>query len=765
MKFLIIEDNPDHQIIISRKLNDHFGNVFIDVVSTIKMATEMLMKKSYHLALLDYRLPDGNGMELVRWLQEKKIDIPVIMITSVEEVSIAVEALKQGVSDFLCKGSEGFEKLPHQVEKLLQEYDLRKRLRETEYKYKTLMEKINEAVFLIGQDVRVQYVSSSVEKLFGFSEEEFKEHFPVMFPPQEREKFFFHLNTGLKGRAVDPFVLRAVRKNGDNIIIEVNESPMVEQGKVQGVVGTFQDVTRREMLKKEIETERMKLDDILSSMLDWIIIVDQHYNVQFMNRSLIREVGKPSKKKCYQLLFQKKEPCEFCKWEQVKKGFTVRWELRREDGRTFDIVSSPFREPEGNLFSIVILRDITRRKQAEENYRLKSEETQKTNEELRRTIDQLKKTQEQLIQSEKLAAIGKLVSGVAHELNNPLFSAMGYTELMLMEPQGEENTERLNMVLEAIKRARKIINDLLEFARPRKVEKGRININDVLRQTVSLNSYELEVNNVRVEYDLQDELPEVEGDFSRLQQIFLNILINAKQAIQEVRDHGVIRIKSMLDESGMVSVTIANNGSKIPDKNINRIFDPFFTTKDVGKGTGLGLSTSYGIVKEHRGEIYVRSEEDWTSFTIKLPPIQGDRKKLKPEPEKAEDVHAYGESILVVDDEQVIVNLLEEFLKRKGFRVFTSTSGSEAVVQLKNKEVKMIISDIKMPGMDGKRFYNEIKRYRPELLKRVIFITGDTMGKETALFLKKTGGYFLKKPFSFDEMVEMIKKVASADPQ
>jgi len=767
MKLIIIEDNPDHQLLISRKLKDHFrDNITIDSVSTIEVAAPLLKKNIYNVILLDYRLGNENGMDLVRWLREKKIDTPVIIITSVEDVGIAVEALKQGASDFLCKGNEGFEKLPHQVEKVIQDYNLKKRLRETEFKYRTIMDTINEAVFMVDQNVRVKYVSSSVEKLFGYSEAEFKEKFLNIFPPDERERFLFHMKIVHKGRSVDPFVVKAVRKNGEGIIVEVNASPLVENENIHGIVGTFQDVTKREMLKKEIETEKMKVENILSSMLDWIIIVDSDYNVQFINRLLAKEVGEPTGKKCYQFLFGKKEPCDFCKLEQVKAGFTVRWELRREDGRTFDIISSPFREPGGKLLSIIIQRNITRRKKAEENYRLKSEETQKANEELRSTIDQLKRTQEQLVQSEKLAAIGKLVSGVAHELNNPLFSAMGYAELMLMGPQEEENRGRLNMVLESIKRARRIVNDLLEFSCPRKVEINRININDVIRQTVYLNNYEFEANNIRVEYDLKDDLPEVRGNFGRLQQVFLNIIINAEQAIQEIREHGgAIRIKSMVDESGFVFVTIANNGSRIPEENIGKIFDPFFTTKEVGMGTGLGLSTSYGIIKEHHGEILVRSDEDWTSFTVKLPTVHGSETTFQPEKEKLEDVSAKGEPILVVDDEQVIVNLLEDFLKRKGFRVFTATSGSEAVLQLKNREIQMIISDIKMPGISGKMFYNEIKKHRPELLKRLIFITGDTMGKDTIKFLKETGGYYLRKPFSFDEMVEMIQKVSSPDPQ
>jgi len=641
MKVLIVEDNPDHRFILRKKLETYYSDIHIHNASSVEEAIQRLETDTYKMILLDYMLRGSSGIDLVKWINEKKIDTPVIMLTSIEDVEIAVQAIKLGAYDYICKNKESLDKLPLLLDKVAQEYTL----------------------------------------------------------------------------------------------------------------------------KREIESERRKVDYIFNSMIDWISIVNEDYTVIFINRSLREELGEPGKKKCYKYLYQRDEPCSFCKWPNIKEENTVRWELRREDGKTFDIISSPLLNPDGSLSKMEILRDVTRRKEVEEKYKLQIEETGRANEELKRAIAQLKRTQEQLIQSEKLAAIGELVSGVAHELNNPLFSAMGYTELLLMDDMSvDKQKEKLNSILESINRARWIIRDLLRFARLEKVEKESIAIEEVIQKTVSLRNYELKVNNIEVEYEQENDLPTIIGNFVRLQQVFLNIIINAEHAITETGNSGLIKILCVYDEEQKkLIIEIANNGPEIPPENIGNIFDPFFTTKEVGKGTGLGLSTSYGIVKDHGGDITVKSDPNWTTFTINLPvqlkPSIKDHTMPLKKSADSQAMRAHGESILVVDDEPVIVNLLNDFFTRKGFTVHTAASGDEALVKLESSDVQIIISDIKMPGMDGKRFYKEIKIRKPGLLDKLLFITGDTISSETRTFLKETGCVHLKKPFSFNEITDAVNTI------
>jgi len=764
MRVLIVEDNPDHLFILSKRLKSYYDNADIHQVSTVRDAVKSLQDTSYSIILLDYRLKGKSGIDLVKWLREKRIDTPVIMITSVEDIEIAVQAIKLGVYDFICKAKESIDKLPFILDRVSDEYRTKKELEQAELKYRTLIDGIDEAVFILDGEKKITYISGSVERIFGYGIDEFIRDFDSLLKGDARKLLVKNYDKVLRNRRVDPFVIMLPRKDGKQAYVEINAS--VYAGEGGGIIGTMQDVTNRVLLEHEIEMQRKRVNDIFNSMIDWIYIVDENFNITFTNRALERELGNGNGRKCYKYLYGKNIPCSFCKWESIREGKTVRWELRREDGRTYDIISSPLVNPDKSHSKMEILRDITRRKETEEELRVQSERTSLVNEQLKDAISRLQTTQEQLIQSEKLAALGELVSGVAHELNNPLFSAMGYAELLTTGNLSvEEQQEKLQNILDSIRRASHIVKDLLRFARLEKVDIEPISISEVLKKTVSLRSYEMKVNDIRVEFKISRELPPVQGNFVRLQQVFLNIIINAEQAMQEAGSGKVIRIEAGYNnEKNEVYVDIANNGPSIPGSIIGSIFNPFFTTKEVGKGTGLGLSTSYGIIKSHKGDIDVRSDSEWTIFTVTLPAEHTDTLKPsaapRPKEAKLEDIDAHGELVLVVDDEPVIVSLLDDFLTRKGFAVITASSGSEALVKLDKSDIKYVITDIKMPEMDGKTFYEEVKRRNPRLLRRLLFITGDTLSAETRRFFEDTGSLFLKKPFSFSEIISALHTIS-----
>jgi two-component system NtrC family sensor kinase len=264
-----------------------------------------------------------------------------------------------------------------------------------------------------------------------------------------------------------------------------------------------------------------------------------------------------------------------------------------------------------------------------------------------------------------------------------------------------------------------------------------------------------------VEYDLPDDLPPISGNIVRLQQVFLNIIINAEHAITDTDRSGIIRIAALVEE-GSLRVTIGNNGPPIRPEIMVNIFDPFFTTKDVGHGTGLGLSTSYGIIKEHGGDITAVSEDDWTVFTITLPlPAEGEGAAGTAGPGKFKepDLRGRGETVLVVDDEAVILKLLTDFFNKKGFSVLTASSGGDAMEKLTGHDVDFVISDIRMPGMNGWDFYDTLSKKKPDLINRLLFMTGDTLGDETLSFIRRTGVKHLKKPFSFHEITSAIQSL------
>ena len=221
--------------------------------------------------------------------------------------------------------------------------------------------------------------------------------------------------------------------------------------------------------------------------------------------------------------------------------------------------------------------------------------------------------------TEKMAAVGQLVSGVAHEVNNPLTAIMGFSDLLMENPEVPGSARKdLQVILEEAQRTKEIVQNLLSFARQRPPQRRRVQINDILRKTIALRAYDFSNHGVQVLEHFDERLPELIGDSHQLQQVFLNILNNAYDAVRAIGRPGLIEIETMQD-GGWVEILFRDNGDGI--QHPERIFDPFFTTKEVGQGTGLGLSICYGIVREHEGEILCANNQDvaGATFSIRLP--------------------------------------------------------------------------------------------------------------------------------------------------
>jgi len=243
-----------------------------------------------------------------------------------------------------------------------------------------------------------------------------------------------------------------------------------------------------------------------------------------------------------------------------------------------------------------------------------------TNTQLQNAVDDLKSSHEQLLQSQKLAAIGELVSGVAHELNNPLMAIQGNAYILLDDVEDEINREGLEVIYSETKRASEIVQNLLSFSRKQDSVKTQVDINECVDSIMKLRTYELSVNNIELISELGPNLPFITGDSQRLRQVFLNLINNSAQAIQQGPYEGKIIIRTHQTTDQMVSVVFEDDGPGIAQDVIDRVFEPFFTTKDVGKGTGLGLSICYGIIKDHGGKMYAKSNfGEGATFYIELP--------------------------------------------------------------------------------------------------------------------------------------------------
>ena len=381
---------------------------------------------------------------------------------------------------------------------------------------------------------------------------------------------------------------------------------------------------------------------------------------------------------------------------------------------------------------------------------------------LRDNIAELKETRNKLIQSDKLALLGEMVSGVAHEINNPLAAIMGYNELLLdADSISEKGRTMLEKSISCVHRCRKIVQGLLSFARKTELEKTPANINDIIDNVLAHREYDLAVSNIEVVRNYEIERPIAVVDPNQIEQVFLNLLNNAFDSMAGRDVPGILEVRSFAVDADTMQVEFIDNGCGIKEEDKAKLFDPFFTTKEVGKGTGLGLSVSYGIIKEHDGDLYLdNAHYCGAKFVITLPTVSGRRtadwRKRRVDASLRPKAHG---SILVVDDEEVVIDVIEAALSARGFSVESAANGEEAYEKLASFQYDLIISDIRMPGaMDGPGLYRAIKEKDPEMTERFVFISGDVMEKTTAEFLNESGRAYLLKPFSLSDLSEVIER-------
>jgi CheY-like chemotaxis protein len=287
-------------------------------------------------------------------------------------------------------------------------------------------------------------------------------------------------------------------------------------------------------------------------------------------------------------------------------------------------------------------------------------------------------------------------------------------------------------------------------------------LNETLRNVIQLREYHENVEDIAVTADLSEDLPRAWGDPHQLEQVFLNLIVNAEDAIGDAqRRPGAIHIKTVV-EGGRIHVTISDNGSGIHARDMARIFDPFFTTKEKHRGTGLGLSICAEIVKDHGGELYAWSTYgSGSTFTLELP-IRDQVQEEEASPARSTQGQSLrGKNILVIDDEIHITELIFDVLARQGARIDLANSGVEALNQIKKKDYDVIICDQRMPGISGQRLYRLVEALNPEMRSRFLFVTGDVVNTQTKKFFLQAGVQYIRKPFRIQDLVDAIEGILS----
>jgi two-component system cell cycle sensor histidine kinase/response regulator CckA len=418
--------------------------------------------------------------------------------------------------------------------------------------------------------------------------------------------------------------------------------------------------------------------------------------------------------------------------------------LRRADGNPVWIELTARADPPADDHSCrveALVRDVSERKKLD---------------------DETRDIYHQLLQAEKMAALGQTVSGVAHELNNPLATILSWAERLMQRTNLDEPVRRgLDTILSESERAARIVRNLLTFARKRQTTRAMVDVNQVIRETISLRAYEQRVTNIEIIDALAAGLPHVFADGHQVQQVLLNLMINAEQAMIAANGRGTLVVRTWHDaDQESVVLEINDDGPGIPDDLQPKIFDPFFTTKEVGKGTGLGLTVAYAIVQEHGGRLRLESTlRKGTSFYVELPITGGKLAAATPVRARLDapaDAIA-GASILVVEDEARLASAVVDALLDAGYLVQHAADGEEALQKVKTDAFDLVICDLKMPRMDGMSFYRMLSAAAPGLARRVIFVTGDVAGTDAETFLRESRCRWLAKPFRLGDLLRAVR--------
>lgn len=375
----------------------------------------------------------------------------------------------------------------------------------------------------------------------------------------------------------------------------------------------------------------------------------------------------------------------------------------------------------------------------------------------------LARSREALHQSEKLTALGSLLAGVAHELNNPLAVVVAHAELLEEEAALTPFAADARTVRRAADRCARIVQTFLAMARERSPERAEVDVRTLIGTTLELAEYGLRTAGVAVETKVADGTPPVLGDPSQLEQVLANLVINAQHAMLESAGARRLTIEASEGAPGVVFLDISDTGGGVPAEHRSRIFEPFYTTKPPGSGTGIGLSYSLGVTQAHGGHLeMLTTSDDGTTFRLRLPAATTAASSPEDTSEGAPGASRSQRRALVVDDEPELAQTLARLLEKEGFLVSTAGSGRQACELLAAEDFHLVLSDLRMADLDGPGLFDWIEANRPALAARTGFVTGDTMGAASVRFLTRTGRPFLEKPFDRASVRSVVQALVEA---
>lgn len=633
-------------------------------------------------------------------------------------------------------------------------------LRRNETRFTELFESLQEGIYITTPEGSILDVNPALVRMLGYEskEELLKRQVSEIFvDAAERKKLREQVESQqmIQGREIT-----LIRKDGTSIVC-LNTAAAVRDntGRVVRYQGALMDITERREMEHRLHQQQEFARRLVDNFPDLILVLDTANHYTFISprceevlgyniaEAQSMEFGGRTHPEDLPVLLSVYK--DILSGQQTFASLEIRVRHKSGDWRRIRFNFSPLCDERNNIEGVVLSgRDVT----------------------------DLKRLEEQLIQAEKLAAMGQMLAGVAHELNNPLTAILGVTELLRERAGSDESVKRqLELTHRQARRAARIVQNLLEFSRPASPQKKHLDVNALVERTLQLHEHSLRRNNIEVDFRPQSDLPGVIGDANQLIQVLLNLVTNAEQAIREVRDTGRLQIRLGCLGS-RISITVQDDGVGIRPEALPRIFDPFYTTKRPGGGTGLGLSICMSIIREHGGNIEAESlPAGGSAFTIHLPAVPGAPPEMIPVPsEAAVTSHSSirptadllkGRAVLVLDDEESIRLLLQEGLSAHGLSVNCAATIEEALDHLRRCTYDLFLCDLHLSSggfvVDGRAAAARILESAGAQKPAVIYMTGDLI--ETAQGAASRGEpFFLQKPFRISDVLVLFREVLAA---
>src|SRR5437660_12147663 len=562
-------------------------------------------------------------------------------------------------------------------------------LRKNEARFTELFESLQEGIYITTPDGVILDVNPALVRMLGYDSKEDvrKRQVPEIFVDRTERKIVkdqIEHQPMIQGREIT-----LIRKDGTSIVCLNNAAAVRDNsGRVLRYQGALMDITERREMERRLHQQQEFARRLVDSFPDLILVLDANAHYTFVSPRCKDVLGydieeaqnmafggrtHPEDLPAANSLYQ-----DIIAGRQSFASLEIRVRHKLGEWRRIRFNFSPLADEKGNIEGVVLSgRDVT----------------------------DLKRLEEQLIQAEKLAAMGQMLAGVAHELNNPLTAILGVTELLRDRPGADDSTKRqLELTHRQARRAARIVQNLLEFSRPASPQKKPLDLNNLLERTLQLQEHSLRRNNIKVDFHPEADLPSVIGDANQLIQVFLNLITNAEQAIREVRDTAPIQIRAGRIVN-QLTITVQDDGVGIRPEALPRIFDPFYTTKRPGGGTGLGLSICMSIIREHGGNIEAEVlPAGGSTFTVYLPAASGLQPETLPAPSEAgvasSDAVRTGadflrdRAVLVLDDEESLRMLLREGLSAQGLRVDCAATTEEALAHLRRSSYDVFLCDL-----------------------------------------------------------------------